>query len=95
MTSSEAMVPLDTLRLSTLEISPSDMGHLISTKLEGTLLELDHLWKLGLYLFYVEYLPARENGQRTDTVSLLCEKETDDGKTEKNRPNRLPRYQRR
>ena len=37
----------------------------------------------------VESLPARENGQRTDTVSLLREKETDDRNTDTNRPHSI------
>ena len=43
----------------------------------------------------VESLPARGNGRRKDKVSLLCGKETDDGRTETNRSNRLIRYWRR
>ena len=41
---------------------------------------------------YVEYLPSPGNGRRTDTVSLLREKETDNRRTDKYRPNRPPRY---
>ena len=43
----------------------------------------------------VESLPARGNGQRTDTVSLLRENEMDDVWTETKRSNRPPRYRRR
>ena len=51
---------------------------------------------LHIYLQgFVESLPIRGNGLQTDKVSLLCEKERDDGLTEKNRPYRHPWYWRR
>ena len=43
----------------------------------------------------VESLPAQINGRRTDTFSLINEKETENGQTETNRPNRPPQYWRR
>ena len=48
---------------------------------------------LKLPVTLVEYLLAQGNGRWIDTVSLLCEKETDNRKTETNIPNRLPWYQ--
>ena len=47
------------------------------------------------YVDIVESLPFQGNGQQTDTVYLLREKETYDGQTETNRPNSPPRYRQR
>ena len=43
----------------------------------------------------VESLPAQGNGRWTDTVSLLHEKETDNGRTDINSLNKPLRYRRR
>ena len=56
LTSYEAIVLLDPLDFSPLELSLLELRQLTRTHLEGTTLELDHLWGLVLYLVYVSGL---------------------------------------